>query len=653
MLFSFLLILENAWAIQAPPTDWRYLPNGRLMLEDSYLDQPQCTIWAPAPPSTKRWVCTIARNSHPEGNFGEHSEVLYSEDEGLSWTTGIRLEAEGAPTNSYGNIGQSDFGRLYVIYNMNLNNVTRFPSGKPFSRDDELGFHVWRFSDDGGSSWSSDRLTIPVPNTAVDRNNTFNGATQIFWSVDQIKRTRAGGSLHAFTKIGSYMQSPPEESFFIYSPNINSERNASLVAWSVFPEGDAGVRPPCPTLGCMNWEEAHVVQLATQPGLYQVTRTSTGFLGAASTRDDSGAGGWGQGHYATFSALGLPAAAGRRVKNPEGPITLKRFANGKYLLLFYFNSVAGYTPPRTSNSTLRNPRNPYWLAAGWEEADGEVRFSQPEVALHFAPLGGPPASPSNSATGPGYPDFIEDGGRVFITETNKTQARVHPIDPLFLDTLFSADALNATAGEGIAVAFPPGSQGRAFPTPALPAFPQPPATAAGAGTGAVIGLWVATHSAAAPGQALVEVGGPLSLTVAAGGALLLELKDAATGTNASLLMDGECAARLSGTGTTPDSEPHYAAVVIDASARVLTWSVDGVVCDGSSAGGSAGGALWGWEWAPTGMGDLNANPRAPSFVLGGSYGGRVLGGAWYARALMHTELVGNWRAGPPAQSRGD
>jgi hypothetical protein len=74
---------------------------------------------------------------------------------------------------------------------------------------------------------------------------------------------------------------------------------------------------------------------------------------------------------------------------------------------------------------------------------------------------------------------------------------------------------------------------------------------------------------------------------------------------------------------------------------VLTWSVDGVVCDGGAE------AMWGWEWAPEGMGDLNANAKAPRFTLGGDYGGRVLGGAWYSRALMHTEAVGNWRAGPP------
>ena len=35
-----------------------------------------------------------------------------------------------------------------------------------------------------------------------------------------------------------------------------------------------------------------------------------------------------------------------------------------------------------------------------------------------------------------YPDFIEDGNRLFITETQKTVARVHEIPPAQLDSLW-------------------------------------------------------------------------------------------------------------------------------------------------------------------------------------------------------------------------
>ena len=602
--------------------DWRALAEGRLMLQDLYLDQPQCAIW-PGPP--RRWVCTIARNSAPEGHFGEHAEVLFTEDQGLTWVTGIRLEPPGAPTNSYGNILVTPFGRLAVVYSMNLRNVTRFPSGQPFTRDDELGFMVWRFSDDGARTWSPDRYVVPLRNTSIDRHNTFNGSTQIFWSVDRITATRQGGSLHAFTKIGTYMQSAPEESFFVLSPNLLSERNASAVAWRMLPEGDTGVQPPGGAASGMQWEEAHVVQLAGQQGMFSVCRTSAGYLGAAGTRDDSGARGWGAGHFATYSAAGLPAAAGRRVKNPEGPITLRRLASGRYLLLFYNNAVRGY-----ANATLgRNARNPYWLAAGWEEPDGEVRFSQPEVALHDAR-----DAAASGGAGPGYADLIEEeDGAVFITETNKTQARLHPVPAPFLRTLLAQDALNATPSAGLALPFPRGAQGATLRAPPLPSFEL--AGGGASARGATLCLWLALHARAAPGQALIDVGGPLRLGVGAGGALEVALAEGAA-LNASLRMDDECAARLAGGGA------HLAAAVLDGAAHILSFSVDGVVCDGGA------GAAFGFVWAPQGMGDLQAVPHSATFVLAGGYGGQVLGGGWYTRALMHSELVGSWRAGPPA-----
>ncbi len=156
-----------------------------------YLDQPYCTIWANA--TVHRWVCTITRNSLPEGNVGEHAEVqtvrsfacrrfpslrppptnphphqghphptplhpllqrwcsecragrrrppthphslpvpctpqvLYSDDMGSTWVTGIRLEPPEAVTNAYGVIAQSLAGTLYILYNRNSNNITHLP----------------------------------------------------------------------------------------------------------------------------------------------------------------------------------------------------------------------------------------------------------------------------------------------------------------------------------------------------------------------------------------------------------------------------------------------------------------------------------------------------------------------------------------------
>ena len=614
ILFCNLILSTRSAVSVEQYLDWRSLPNGQLMLEDAYLDQPQCTILG------IRWICCIARNSAPEGHPDEHAEVLFSDNQGLDWTTGIRLESLGTPTNSYGNILQTEYGRIIVVYNMNLNNVSSFPNGTRFTRDDELGFMVYRFSDDQGTTWSADRFIIPLRNTSIDRSNSFNGSTQIFWSVDQIKKTRNGASLMAYTKIGSYMQNPPEESWFVSSPNVLTEKDPANITWNLLPDGDQGIRPPG-TPSNMNWEEAHIIQLENSPGMFTICRTSHGFIGAAHTADDTGSSGWSESTYATFSSLGLPSASGRALKNPEGPITLKRFLNGKYLLLFYFNSVRGYY----NATTKRSPRNPYWISSGWEENDGEVHFSQPEIVLYNPGE----ALKYGSGVGPGYPDFIEDRGSIWITETNKTQARSHLLPSHFLSTLFAADAINGTSTLSLSLMFTPASQNQTFSTPRLPSFIPSNINSA------TVAFWLENHNDSISKSAIIDVQA-LKLYVDSDKSLLIELYDSSTRTNVSLSTDEDCTSRLLDNGS------HFAAVVIDAPARIITWSVDGSVCDGGR------NQFWGFEWAPDSMGDLEMNPHSSSFILGEHYKGTILGGGYYERALMHTELVGTWRAGANA-----
>src|SRR4051812_2022129 len=94
--------LPQAAAAAAAVTDPRALTSGLVMLEDVYLDQPYCVVWPGANSSRtasaatrtddgRVWVCTITRNSQPEGNPGEHVEVLRSPDNGVSWQDNQRL----------------------------------------------------------------------------------------------------------------------------------------------------------------------------------------------------------------------------------------------------------------------------------------------------------------------------------------------------------------------------------------------------------------------------------------------------------------------------------------------------------------------------------------------------------------------------------
>lgn len=88
-------------------------------------------------------------------------------------------------------------------------------------------------------------------------------------------------------------------------------------------------------------EEGHVVPLATSPGYFMVARTTQGFLAAASTADPTGAGGWTETGGARYWSA-TPVLLNRQLKQPRGPIQLRRMGNGRYLLLYYFNSNVGF-----------------------------------------------------------------------------------------------------------------------------------------------------------------------------------------------------------------------------------------------------------------------------------------------------------------------
>lgn len=130
-----------------------------------------------------------------------------------------------------------------------------------------------------------------------------------------------------------------------------------------------------------------------------------------------------------------------RLKNPRGPITPRRFSNGRYLLL-YFNRA---------NGGIQGNRNPYWLAAGtYDAARDVIWWSQPEIILytHYATVdandasGGAQQARRAGAADKigeklGYPDLFEFEGSYYMTETDKITARLHHLPPDLVSDLFA------------------------------------------------------------------------------------------------------------------------------------------------------------------------------------------------------------------------
>ena len=196
--------------------DPRDITNGIIMLEQIYTDQPYCTQlhWddnmppffslssssfsTPSPsPASLRWVCVVTANNYvstngrSEGGYGEHVVSILSKDLGKTWSTPVSIELappQNVP-NAYGIIVATrplkclnNRSRLYTVYNLNYDNITA--SG----RNDELGYFYMKWSDDGGTTWSSQRKRVPYPSTWIDRHNIpFNGTTNIMWTVDHVK----------------------------------------------------------------------------------------------------------------------------------------------------------------------------------------------------------------------------------------------------------------------------------------------------------------------------------------------------------------------------------------------------------------------------------------------------------------------------------
>jgi hypothetical protein len=104
--------------------------------------------------------------------------------------------------------------------------------------------------------------------------------------------------------------------------------------------------------------------------------------------------------------------------------------------------------------------------------------------------------------------------------------------------------------------------------------------------------------------------------------------------DAAVALDPTCALALAEEGK------HQLAVVVDAGPQLVMWLVDGTLCDGGIS------QTRGWTWLPSGLGDLGSHGSgAGTLHVGEGYGGKVLGGRLYGRALRNSEVVGNFRAG--------
>ena len=386
--------------------DWRCIDVALSEIpSEGYCDQPYAVV-----NQRGEWVVVMTTGRGVEGEPGQHIVSTISRDRGRTWGPLVDVEPADGPEASWATCVMIPSGRIFVFYTYNADNLRRVlaEDGQYLKRVDTLGKLVFKFSDDGGHSWSVDRFEVPIRSFAIDRSNVYEGKHQFFWSI--AKPILHQGSLYlALSKVGNFGEGfmASGTGAIVVSRNLANEERPGKFTWETLPDGDAGLPAPEGRVA----DEHNIVALS-DGSLYCVYRTNQGHNVQAYSRD--GGRTWSQPEWGRYRP------EGRLIKQPRCLNKVHRFANGKYALFFHNNGGRHYSPHPLGN------RNPTWIAGGIER-DGFIHWSEPEILLYD----------HDYARGISYPDWVEDQGEYFFTETQKTRARVHQIPTVFMEMLWA------------------------------------------------------------------------------------------------------------------------------------------------------------------------------------------------------------------------
>lgn len=355
------------------------------------------------------WMCVMTTGEVEEGLQGQRIVAVRSQDRGRTWSEMVDIEPPDGREASWVMPFLTPYGRIYAFYTFNRDNLRRMATDPGHDwcglRVDTLGVYAYRWSDDGGRTWSSERGEVPLPLSAIDRANPYGGDVRFFWGVGK-PILHCGTMYFGFARVGGFGHGfmARSEGALVASDNIATERDPARLRFRVLPDGDVGLRAPCGPRA----EETCVAGLS-DGSLFCTYRGVDGFLMHGYSRD-------GGRSFATGYATYRPG--GRRLKHPIACPPVWRLRDGRFLLWFHNHGGRWY-----------EGRNPVWLCGGVER-DGCIHWSQPEVALYDLDMSG--------AVRISYPDLIEeDDGEIFLTETQKKVARVHHVQRALIDGLFS------------------------------------------------------------------------------------------------------------------------------------------------------------------------------------------------------------------------
>jgi hypothetical protein len=386
-----------------PPID---IETGWEIPSEGYCDQPYVVKLKDG-----TWLCVMTTGKGHEGTRDQHIVATRSNDKGTTWSPLVDIEPADGPEASWAMPFLTPNGRIYVFYTYNAQNMRNVIADTDYARRrvDTLGEYAFRYSDDGGRTWSKNRWYIPVRETAIDRSNPYQGRVRFFWGVGKPiihNRTMYLG----FAKVGRFGEGfiAESESWFLKSDNILTETNPKKLHWKTLPEGEHGLRSPEGPIA----EEVNLTSLS-DGSLFCTYRTVAGHPCHAYSRD--------AGKSWTPSAFMTYRPGGPKVNNPRAANFVRKLTEGpyagRYIFWFHNHNGRGY-----------EGRNPAYLLGGIERDSPEgkvIYWGEPIVVLYA----------KDPTVRISYPDFIWDDG-LYITETQKTIARVHAVPDVLLRNLW-------------------------------------------------------------------------------------------------------------------------------------------------------------------------------------------------------------------------
>jgi hypothetical protein len=610
-LLLSLVITAGLWA---QPSDPRNIKSGLLIPDEGYSDQPYVVKT-----NDGAWLCVITTGPGVEGAGGQHVVTKRSLDRGKTWSEPVDVEPSNGPEASYAVMLKVPYGRVYVFYNHNTDNVRQVIADKPAYPDgfckrvDSLGHFVFKYSDDGGRTWSPQRYDVPMRDFEIDKRNPYGGKLKFFWTVGKAF-THNGAGYVPLHKVGGFGEGffTSSEGVLLRSDNILTERDPAKIRWQTLPDGEIGLRTPA---GGGPVAEEQSFSILSDGSLFSVYRTIDGHPAFTYSRD--GGRTWDPPQYMRYDD-------GRLMKHPRAANFAWKCENGKFVYWFHNHGGRFILEHPRRRTIAYEERNPVWLAGGVETDSPKgkiIRWSQPEIALYD----------DDPFIRMSYPDLVEEGGKYYLTETQKDIARTHEIDSALLEGMWNQFQAKGFSTKGLALELK-GTVPSTAKAPNLPLFLQRSRRSDygkdDLNHGLSIDLWLQLNSLKAD-QWLIDNRTPDGRGFA--------LRTTAERSVELVLSDGRTESRwASDPGSLATGKPQHVVAIVDGGPEIITFVIDGKLNDGGDA------RQYGWgRFNP----NLKSVAGSPELTIGKNLEGRILSLRLYDRHLRTSEAVAAFRAG--------